>query len=243
MLRRLNMVNPVDAGSISFLNHFARKSWAFDALFVLCSNYLLRAAGIVPLYWWAWFREDESKAQNRRTLLFGMVACVFALLVSRIVAKILPFRVRPIHNPELHFQPPYGQGTQMLLHWSSFPSDHASVYFTLAVCLFFVSRKLGIFALCWAFFVTCLPRVYLGLHYPSDIVAGALLGIGVAYLAKVRSVCHPLTEILMEWSEGHPGPFYALMFLFSVQLATAFESVLIFKDYFSAVGHRALHFR
>lgn len=234
------MVNPVDAGSVSFLNHFARKSWAFDAFFVLCSNYLLRAAGIVPLYWWAWFREDQSKTENRRTLLFGMVSCVFALLVSRIIAEILPFRVRPIHNPELQFQPPYGQSTQMLLHWSSFPSDHAAVYFTLAVCLFFVSRRLGIVALCWTFFVTCLPRVYLGLHYPSDIVAGALLGTGIACLAKIPSVSNLFTEKLMQWSERRPGPFYAVMFLFSVQLATAFESVLIFKDYFSSIGHHVL---
>lgn len=235
------MVNPVDSGIISFFNHFARKSWAFDTFLVLCSNYLLRAAGIVPLYWWAWFRKTPAKAEERRTLLFGMVSCIFALLVSRIVAHVLPFRPRPIYDPGLHFQPPYGQSTQMLLHWSSFPSDHAAVYFTLAVCLCFVSRPLGIFALCWALFVTCLPRVYLGLHYPSDIVAGALLGTGVAYLAKVGFVYNLFTERLMQLNDHHPGPFYALMFLFSVQLATAFESFLLFKDYFSAIAQHAVH--
>jgi undecaprenyl-diphosphatase len=233
------MVNPVDAGIISFLNHFARRSWAFDTFFVLCSNYLLRAAGIVPLYWWAWFREGDAKTEKRRMLLFGMVSCLLALFLSRLISAVLPFRLRPIHNPELHFQAPYGQGTQMLLHWSSFPSDHAAVYFALATCLYFVSRQFGIFALCWALFVTCLPRIYLGLHYPSDILAGALLGVGVAYLSRVGPVYNLFTRRLMTWGERHPGPFYALLFLFSLQLATAFESVLVFHDYISAIAHHA----
>lgn len=233
------MVNPFDAHILSYLNHFARRSWAFDNLFVLCSNYLLRVAGIVPLYWWAWFRGGEGKNGKRDFLLFGMIACLFALLLSRTISALLPFRPRPIHNPELHFQLPYSQGNGMLLGWSSFPSDHAAVYFALAMCLYFAAPRLGIFALCWAIFVTSLPRLYLGLHYPTDIMAGALLGVGVAYLSKSSKLRTAVTTPLARWQERHPGPFYALLFLFTVQLATAFESVLLFKNYISAITHHA----
>lgn len=232
------MLNPLDAGTISFLNHFARRSWALDTLFVLSTNYLVRVAGIVPLYWWAWFRQGEAKTEKRDILVFGMGASLVALLISRVLSHALPFRLRPMHDPALHFQVPYGQNTDMLLQWSSFPSDHAAVYFAVAVCLYFVSRRLGIFALCWVVLVTLLPRVYLGIHYPTDIIAGALIGIGVAFLAKTGAI--KLTRPVLRWCAEHPGPFYAVMFLFTLQLATAFESVLLVKEFVTAVTRHAL---
>jgi len=61
----------------------------------------------------------------------------------------------------------------------SFPSGHAAAVFGGAVLVFFVWRRAGAAALLGAFLVA-LSRLYLGQHYPSDLLGGAVLGASVA---------------------------------------------------------------
>ena len=58
-----------------------------------------------------------------------------------------------------------------------FPSCHASNSFGLAFFLIFLFRKrwLSLFICCWAI-VNCYTRIYLGLHYPGDLLVGMLIG-------------------------------------------------------------------
>ena len=63
----------------------------------------------------------------------------------------------------------------------AFPSGHAVFYFAIASAFYFYDRKLGLIALALAAFLS-IARIYLGVHYPSDIVAGAAIGFGASYL-------------------------------------------------------------
>ena len=64
-----------------------------------------------------------------------------------------------------------------------FPSCHAANTFGLAFFIFYLFRKrwLTVFMMAWAL-LTCYSRVYLGVHYPGDLLAGALVGWMGAYL-------------------------------------------------------------
>jgi len=78
----------------------------------------------------------------------------------------------------------------------SFPSGHAAMAFTIATTLSLHSPKPEIMipSFAWACFVAY-ARVYLGLHYPSDIVGGAVLGTGLAFLTwSVREDIRRLTD-------------------------------------------------
>lgn len=78
-----------------------------------------------------------------------------------------------------------------------FPSCHSANTFGLAFYLFFVFRRrwLTIYMMAWAL-LTCYSRVYLGVHYPGDLLAGAVVGTIGAYLMYR----------LFAWTSGYKRP-------------------------------------
>lgn len=62
----------------------------------------------------------------------------------------------------------------------SFPSGHATFFFGMAMAIYLYNRKWGIWFFVAATFIS-LCRVIVGVHYPSDIIGGALIGCLVAF--------------------------------------------------------------
>lgn len=215
-----------DTSILQALNQFSRHSWGFDnSVAEMAGNMLIRGGIVMALFWWAWFRETGDRRRNRELVLAGIVMACVALLVARATATLLPFRVRPLYITALHFRPPYGASNFALIDWSSFPSDHAALYFSLATTLFLVSRRIGIIAFCHAFFVVCLPRIYLGLHYPTDILAGALIGIGAASLSSQGNLRAAVARPSLQWLERSPQSFYPCLYLMTLLLSSNFDPV------------------
>ncbi|MFZ2175908.1 MAG: phosphatase PAP2 family protein [Rhodococcus sp. (in: high G+C Gram-positive bacteria)] len=79
----------------------------------------------------------------------------------------------------------------------SFPSNHSAVAAAMAVALFLIDRRLGLFAAAAAV-VMGFSRVYVGAHYPHDVLVGLLVGtvVGVATVAAVGRYGTPLVEKL-----------------------------------------------
>ena len=124
-----------DASILHFLNQFAQRSWLIDSLISqLGDNSFLKGGVITAILWWLWFREGQTKSRDREFILGGLLTSLAALFAARTLARVLPFRERPLHIAELHFVLPYGVGKGTLIGWNSFPSDHAVLYFSLAAC-------------------------------------------------------------------------------------------------------------
>ena len=96
---------------------------------------------------------------------------VGASLIRPEVARLRPSNLENPLSEMVHIVNGYRGGSY------GFPSCHAANTFGLAffVVYLFRSRLLSTFILVWAL-VTCYSRAYLGVHYPGDLLAGALLG-------------------------------------------------------------------
>src|SRR6266849_10215414 len=123
-------MNSFDSFVLSLINQFARRSFIFDKFVVLLSNNdLLKGAVILAIVWWIWF-ENEEVRRKREILLATMIGCFPALVITQILAKAI-YRTRPLNAPGLLFRVPYGIEAADWAQWSSFPSDHAVLFFAL----------------------------------------------------------------------------------------------------------------
>jgi undecaprenyl-diphosphatase len=86
-------------------------------------------------------------------------------------------------------------------------------------------------------FVVSLPRLYLGLHFPSDIVAGAVVGALVA-LATVTPLARAIARhALVERALALPHLAYPLMFFVTVQTAFMWEPL---RQFLTGVARLAM---
>jgi undecaprenyl-diphosphatase len=219
-------MNGFDTSIIWFLNQFANRSCRFDWLVVHWSDSdLLKGAVVMFLAWWAAFQRGEQDGGRKPYgLLAGMLfSASLAVAAARILAIIVPFRERPLRVSAFHFQLPCGMDGGTLPGWSSFPSDHGVLFVSLAVSILFISRPLGWIALSYVAAFICLPRLYLGIHWPTDILAGTLIGVGFAYLAKLPAFSNAMGRWTDRWRREQPGLFFALLFFFSYQVTTMFR--------------------
>ncbi len=191
------------------------------AIYIASQAYVVTGALLVALVWYCWFNDDAEAARER--LLLGFGAALIAGVLSRLLQVSLPMRLRPMHALDSGFQPLLGIDPALANHWGSFPSDHAVLLFALVIVVGQRSRALGLLALLGALFGT-LPRVYLGLHYFSDVAAGAVVGVAFVLLFE-RFGPRLLARRGMGWEQRLPGLFYGTAFLVSFEVATLFNDI------------------
>lgn len=223
-------MNWFDESILSFLNGFARRSEFFDELVaVVAYDDLLKGAIAVAVLYGLWFSDrggEEAQRQRRSVILATLAGVVIALALNRYLASQLPFRIRPISDPATGFVAPHGIGDRTFSNLSSFPSDHAVMFLGLATGAFMISRWAGLFLFAHALLVVLPSRVYLGLHYPTDMLAGGAFGAALVWIATRRAPRRWVSRPFLRWSTAHPASFYALFFLATLELAILFQGMV-----------------
>jgi undecaprenyl-diphosphatase len=172
------------------INDFvAQHDWLEDPLrFMALDAPFLFMAILVGLFF---ARGKWRSVDGRRGVALAGLSALAALGLAQVIGHVWD-RARPY---EAH------QSAHLLVarsHDPSFPSDHATAAFALAVAVFAYHRRAGWLMLAMAS-VLSIARVAVGTHYPSDVLGGALLGAAVAILCLrvpfVRNLAHGLADL------------------------------------------------
>ena len=217
-----------------WIQDFSGKSALLDGLMgVLTSNPLFKGMFPALAFWYVWFlpeRPGQMSFTVRRNWLCAILAStVIAIIVGRTSANFLPFRQRPNATPEFFDKVTVMTHPEFYSEWSSLPSDHAVMYFCLATGFLLIHRTVGVILMLHAAFVISLSRAYKGLHFPGDLLAGAVLGILVA-LIIVPWLGRKLSGSTSAWqpsqlAASRPYLLYPALFFLTFQFASMFDTV------------------
>ena len=141
----------------------------------LVSGFVFAAA---CYYFWS-LRDDRTEWRRAR-IIEASAACVAAVLLT---LSLRPFigALPPCRDPGFQqLFPPYlwnfGSG-------NSFPSHSTLVYFVMAAGLWPIQRKCSAILCAWVLVAVSFPRVYIGGHYPTDVLASIVIALGVLWVA------------------------------------------------------------
>ena len=223
----MTLIEQIDHALVLAVNQFAGRSIVLDKL---VNGFLAKAGGVfVAALCWIWFETDETGAHtHRRNVVTALLAFMVVAGALWLLKANLPFRAGPLNDPDLGLRVPFGVDPTSVNYLSAFPSGHAGFFFALSVPLWMRSRWLGAAAAVWVSLTICLPLLYRGDHWPSDIVAGAVVGVALMLLLCWLIGATVLPDQVVRFSETHASVFYTTALLFAWQIAQTFGDVQMY---------------
>lgn len=164
----------LDLKLFEMINSLAGRTAFLDAVMRLFVNehFVPTTMSLILVARWFGGRTATDRERNQRAVLHAVMALGLANFIVKL-CNLVYFRPRPFaaHEVNLLFYRPTD---------SSMPSNPAAVGFSFATAIWLHNRRIGIimylFAVLFSF-----ARIYCGVHYPSDVFAGALIAILSAY--------------------------------------------------------------
>jgi len=146
------------------INGLVNNSKILDFIGIFFADYFQYFLGATLIVLFIW-------KKNRLMVISAAISVFLSRLVIAEIVKNIVHRARPYVILETARKIINGN-----TDFKSFPSGHAAIFFALAMAVYFYNKKLGI----WFFVAAILmgiARIFVGVHWPTDILGGAVIGI------------------------------------------------------------------
>lgn len=169
----------MDTIGYQVINSFARSTpWLHAALAAYALWGGLVALAVLLVLGWLWGRRQPGPAGKFSVALLTGISSIVVLLLNQQLISPMIGRGRPCHVI------PGAEALLPCANDDSMPSDHAIIAGAFVAGLWILDRRFGIVAAVLAL-VLAFARVYAGMHYPSDVMAGLAVGAILALLIVV----------------------------------------------------------
>ena len=180
-----------DAAILIFIQNYIRNDF-LDLVFPFYTElgedgYIWIAVGILLLI----------PKKTRKCGIMVLAALLVMLVVNNLILKKVIARTRPCYTDEIkHFFPGLIEIPKITSY--SFPSGHTTSAFSVAFTIYKQHKKLGIIALIMAA-VMAFTRLYVFVHFPTDIYGGIIVAVGIAYFVyRMEKIITPRLQKLIK---------------------------------------------
>jgi len=154
---------------------FSNRSPVHTLVVYYAAEVLIFFFGVALYALWVHPQPASEKHGNKKAVIMAVMTVTVALAAKTLISFVVD-RHRPfVAHPELLSLP-------LRVDTVSFPSGHALLAFAIATSLILSGvKKLG-WTLAVLAVIVALGRVFAGVHYPTDVIGGALIGIASAFV-------------------------------------------------------------
>lgn len=176
----------------TLINNMSGHNKLLDSAMVIFAKWGVVVYGAILLYLFFCGQEPGVGMLNRKNVVKGVLAACIALLINQIIGFIY-IRPRPFTTHTVN----------LLIDRSpdpSFPSDHAAGAGSLSLTVFSEHPYIGTLMFCLTLLLI-ISRVYVGTHYPLDVLGGVFTGfLGSLLAEKLWPLCNSsVTKVLELW--------------------------------------------
>ncbi len=174
---------------------------------------------------------SQTSSLNKSKIILGYIGVFLSVTISVYSQTHLHIHIRPLFDQSLNLPkvvewPSTAFGKRIY----SLPSDTATLYFAISSIIYIQNNKIGALCFTWTALAVGLSRVSLGAHYPSDILAGLILGYGIVYtFTNIKPAQRQIQKLLLQY-DTKSNIFNIIVVLFCAEAYSQFSNLQLIYE-------------